>query len=325
VTLVRHKSPIEIVTEVDLQAEHLIARQLKLAFPGYAFLGEEGSQSWASDREAARWIVDPIDGTTNFSRGYPLYAVSIALERQGQVVLGVVYNPVLDECFAAELGTSATLNGEPLQVSATSVLAQAVVASGFPYDAWSNPVDNLAAWGRVLKRVHSPRCDGSAALDLCHVAAGRLDAYWEIDLEPWDMAAGALIVQEAGGLVTAVSGEAFGPFQRSVLASNACCTPERSPSWLRDMAPGSSPILKFPSPLSPKSRTPARPAPPAACRPPGIHAAGARAAAAASRAARWPGAPSTNPPASAPAGPPACGRERPHPDSWLAQPFPNPG
>jgi myo-inositol-1(or 4)-monophosphatase len=226
VTLVRHKSPIEIVTEVDLQAEHLIARQLKVAFPGYGFLGEEGSQSWASDREAARWIVDPIDGTTNFSRGYPLYAISIALERQGQVVLGVVYNPVLDECFAAELGDGATLNGEPLHVSATPVLAQAVVASGFPYDSWSNPTDNLAAWGRVLKRVHSPRCDGSATLDLCHVAAGRLDAYWEIDLEPWDMAAGALIVQEAGGLVTAVSGEAFDPFQRSVLASNRLLHPE---------------------------------------------------------------------------------------------------
>jgi len=217
-TQVRQKSPMEIVTEVDLQAQSLIAGHLHGIFPDYGFIGEEGSASPLL--VSASWIVDPIDGTTNFAHGYPLFAVSIALEVSGEIMLGVVYNPVLDEMYVAEKGTGAYLNGMRIHVSEVRELRGALVASGFPYDAWTNPADNLSGWEQIVKRALSARCDGVASLDLCHVAAGRLDAYWEIDLEVWDYAAGALIVREAGGVVTSVSGAPCGTRQRDILASN---------------------------------------------------------------------------------------------------------
>jgi myo-inositol-1(or 4)-monophosphatase len=215
---VSFKGPIDLVTEIDRQVETMVAGLLLEAFPVYGFFGEEG----AAARRAgpATWIVDPLDGTTNFAHAYPLFAVSIALEVQGETRLGVVYNPLLDELFTAEKGAGARLNGRPIQVSAAASLAEALVASGFPYDAWSNPADNTREWSRSVKQVLSPRCDGCASLDLCHVAAGRLDGYWEIDLQPWDMAAGALIVTEAGGMVSPIGGGLFTPHQPSVLASN---------------------------------------------------------------------------------------------------------
>jgi myo-inositol-1(or 4)-monophosphatase len=217
-TGIRQKSPMEIVTEVDLQAEALIADRLRGSFPDYGFIGEEGGTS--TFPVSASWIVDPIDGTTNFAHGYPVFSVSIALEVSGETVLGVVYNPVLDEMFSAEKGKGAYLNGERIHISEVRELRGALVASGFPYDAWTNPADNLAGWGKIVKRALSARCDGCASLDLCHVAAGCLDAYWEIDLEVWDYAAGALIVREAGGVVTSVSGELNHPRRRDILASN---------------------------------------------------------------------------------------------------------
>jgi myo-inositol-1(or 4)-monophosphatase len=152
--------------------------------------------------------------------GYPLFAVSIGLERDGQTVLGVVYNPVLDELFAASAGGGATLNGNPIHVSATSSLADALLASGFPYDAWKKEANNSRQWLRFLQEAVSLRSDGCAALDLCHIAMGRLDGFWELELSPWDMAAGALIIQEAGGRVTGVNGEPFTPYGRDVLATN---------------------------------------------------------------------------------------------------------
>jgi myo-inositol-1(or 4)-monophosphatase len=221
---VRHKSPMEIVTDIDLQAEALIAERLQAAFPDFSFLGEEGTGG--NTNRASYWIVDPIDGTTNFARGYPAFAVSIALEVSKEIVLGVVYNPILDELFVAEKGKGATLNGNHLQVSGVQDLNRAVVASGFPYDAWTSAADNLDGWGKLVKRAFSMRSDGVAALDLCHVAAGRLDAYWEIDLAPWDMAAGALIVHEAGGKITTVSGEPFNAYLRNILATNGRLHPE---------------------------------------------------------------------------------------------------
>jgi myo-inositol-1(or 4)-monophosphatase len=216
---VRHKGPADLVTEIDHQAQDLIASALRDAFPTYGLVGEEGSEPHNSD--GPRWIVDPLDGTINYVRGYPFYAVSIALERDGEVAVGVVYNPVLGELFVAEKGQGATLNGSPVHVSPTTCLEESVLASGFPYDVWTNDEDdNTRQWRRFLKRALSMRCDASAAIDLCHVAAGRLDGHWEFELGPWDMAAGALIVQEAGGRVTQVRGEAFSLYGRGILASN---------------------------------------------------------------------------------------------------------
>ena len=215
---VTYKGTIDMVTEMDHEAERLIYSMLKGEFPDYDFLGEESRDS--SSCRGAVWIVDPLDGTTNYARGYPLFNVSIALEKNGEVVVGVVYNPLLDEMFTAEKGSGARLNGRPIQVSQTADLGKSLLASGFPYDAWSNPANNCVEWERFIKRVISLRCDGSAALDLCHVAAGRLDGHWELGLEAWDVAAGALIVEEAGGVVSLISGASFTPYGRSILATN---------------------------------------------------------------------------------------------------------
>jgi myo-inositol-1(or 4)-monophosphatase len=216
---VRRKGPADLVTETDRQAEDLIAGVLREACPDYGLLGEEGGERFVSHNP--RWLVDPLDGTANYIRGYPFFAVSIALEWNRQITLGVVYNPTLNELFAAERGKGATLNGLPIHVSNTVSLGDSVLASGFPYDAWTNEADNGQQWHRLLKRALSLRSDGSAALDLCHVAMGRIDGYWELELGPWDMAAGALIVQEAGGTVSLVNGTSFSPYGRNVLASNA--------------------------------------------------------------------------------------------------------
>jgi myo-inositol-1(or 4)-monophosphatase len=215
---VDYKGIINMVTEVDRESEHLIYSLLHADFPEYGFLGEEDIRSLS--QKETYWIVDPVDGTSNYARGYPLFAVSIALERNGEMVLGVVYNPVLDELFTAEKGQGAQLNGKSLRVSITDDLGKSLVASGFPYDTWSTSANNLAEWSRFLLRTISARCDGCASLDFCHVACGRVDGYWEIGLDAWDMAAGALIVQEAGGVVTLISGAPFTPYQHSVLASN---------------------------------------------------------------------------------------------------------
>ena len=215
---ITHKGVIDLVTEMDRQVETFVRTALSHHFPHHDILGEE--EGGAIERTRPRWLVDPLDGTTNYAHGYPCYAVSLALEVEAKTVVGVVYNPVLDECFAAVQDGGATLNNQPIHVSTTADLAHSLLASGFPYDAWTNDQDNGREWHRFLKRVISLRSDGSAALDLCHVAAGRIDGYWELDLEPWDMAAGALIVTEAGGEVTRVDGGPFSPYTRSVLASN---------------------------------------------------------------------------------------------------------
>ena len=215
---IHYKGTIDIVTEVDRASEGLIFDILQGEFPALGFFGEESVQT--RDSKEGVWIVDPVDGTNNYSRGYPLFGISIALEKAGQTVLGVVYNPILDELFTAEKGYGAFLNEKPIEVSQIGELGKSIIASGFPYDAWTNPIDNGAEWWRFMKSTVSVRCDGCASLDFCHVAAGRVDGYWELDLEAWDMAAGALIVQEAGGMVTLTSGKPFTPYQRSVLASN---------------------------------------------------------------------------------------------------------
>lgn len=215
---VRYKGEIDPVTSLDFKSESLIAGILRGELPDYSILGEESYDEYREDRPC--WIVDPLDGTTNYSRGCSMFAVSIALRREGQTALGVVFSPVLDELFIAVNGGGAMLNWKPTRVSSTEELGRAVLASGFPYDIRSTDQDNLDLWARLTRRIFSPRCDGCASLDLCYVAAGRYDGYWELDLESWDMAAGALIVAEAGGKVTKHNGEPFDPFDRSILAAS---------------------------------------------------------------------------------------------------------
>jgi len=216
---VREKSPANLVTELDTRSEQLILEVLGTAFSHIPALTEEQPPESVTAADE-RWIIDPLDGTTNYAHGYPCFGVSIALEQAGRAVLGVVYDVMLDQMYTAVAGKGAFVNGSPIRVSQTTALNQALLASGFPYTAWTDPNDNTTEWARLLKQVVSLRSDGSAALDLCRVASGSLDGYWELDLEAWDTAAGALIVTEAGGQVTLADGGPFTPYQRNVLATN---------------------------------------------------------------------------------------------------------
>jgi myo-inositol-1(or 4)-monophosphatase len=202
-TVSAKSSPINLVTEVDRQAEALIVETIRARFPHHAVLGEEGG---AEGRGSHRWIIDPIDGTTNFVHGLPLFSVSIALEVEGRVQTGVVYDPSLDECFVAERGAGAYLGERRLAVSATTTLGASLLATGFPYDVRETADNNLAEYAAFTRQNRSVRELGSAAITLAAVAAGRLDGYWELVLGPWDVAAGWLLVEEAGGRVTDLRG-----------------------------------------------------------------------------------------------------------------------
>ncbi len=209
---------IDLVTEMDGRAEELIVGRLARAFPDDTILAEE--RGTAAGRSGRRWIVDPLDGTTNYAHGMPIYCVSIALEIGGRVALGVVYDPHRDECFVAERGRGATLNGAPLRVSATATLGESLLSTGYQYDIRSSSRNNLAEHAALLLRSHSVREIGSAVLNLASVAAGRLEAFWELSLGAWDVAAGALLVEEAGGRVTSPSGGPLDLAAPSVVASN---------------------------------------------------------------------------------------------------------
>lgn len=190
-------TPTDMVTEVDTASEQLIVARLLAARPGDGILAEEGSSTDGSS--GVRWVIDPVDGTTNFLYGFPAYAVSIAAELEGQTLAGVVYNAATDELFAAARGHGSTLNGRAIQTSSESSLAHALVATGFGYEA-AGRTRQARVLTRLIGDVRDVRRAGSAALDLCSVACGRVDAYYEQGLNPWDYAAGALIVEEAGGL-----------------------------------------------------------------------------------------------------------------------------
>ena len=217
---VRHKGLVDLVTDVDVQSEREISAAIQAAFPTHAILGEEGGVKVGADTDTRyRWIIDPLDGTTNYAHGFPLFCVSIGLEIDHRLTLGVAYAPTLDELFVAEAGHGATLNGRLINVSGTQDLRQAMLATGFPYDRSQLPMalrsfEALSYASQAVRRV------GSAVLDLCYVACGRFDAYWEHVVKPWDMAAGALIVQEAGGTVSGTDGSAFSVDGGQVLASN---------------------------------------------------------------------------------------------------------
>jgi myo-inositol-1(or 4)-monophosphatase len=214
---VEYKGEADLVTVADRKSELLIRERLRERWPGFDVLGEEGGlQDTGSDY---RWYVDPLDGTTNFAHGFPVFCVSMGLEYKGERIAGVVYDPTRDELFAAERGGGAFLNQQPVQVSKVAQLGECLVATGFPsHKRHKNP--NIFFYHQITLHTHGVRRAGSAALDLCYVACGRLDGFWEFNLNPWDTAAGVLMVEEAGGKVSDFKG---GPFQldsRETLASN---------------------------------------------------------------------------------------------------------
>jgi myo-inositol-1(or 4)-monophosphatase len=206
-----------LVTELDREAESIIIKTLLARYPDHDVLAEEsGSHNHASDY---RWVIDPIDGTTNFASGLPIFCVSIGLEYKNNVVLGAIYDPTRDELFTAERGKGAFLNGYPIRVSTTSSLIESVLVTGFAYNV-SSTRENIDHFENFLLAARAVRRLGSAALDLCYVAAGRLDGYWEMSLNPWDMAAGVLLVEEAGGKYTDLEGRPSTIHNKKILVSN---------------------------------------------------------------------------------------------------------
>jgi myo-inositol-1(or 4)-monophosphatase len=232
---IEYKGDVDLVTEADRQSEKLIVERLRARWPEYDIVGEEGTRSETGAEY--RWYVDPLDGTTNFAHRYPVFCISIGLMRRaiptgtktalvgdrgeadGQIEAGVLYDPTRDEMFAAERGQGATLNGKPIQVSKTTTLAESILGTGFPsHKRHKNP--NIHFYHQLTLRSHGVRRAGSAALDLANVACGRYDGFWEFNLNPWDTAAGTLLVREAGGMVTRFDGSPYRLDSREVLASN---------------------------------------------------------------------------------------------------------
>lgn len=223
---VARKGAIDLVTSADHASEHLIADAIAKRFPSHGIVGEEGGDRQAPPAgDMPVWIVDPIDGTTDFVHGFPVYCVSLALYADGAAQVGVVYDPTRDELFSARRGGGATLNGTPIAVSGTVSLIESLMTSGFPYDLHETG-GNLDAFLRLSLLTRGVRISGSAALDLCWTACGRLDAYWEPAIKPWDGAAGALIVREAGGRVTDYAARAWQPGIQEVVASNGALHPD---------------------------------------------------------------------------------------------------
>ncbi len=218
---------MDLVTETDVAAERLIAEEIRRTFPGHSILGEEGAGTHDAGGDY-QWIVDPVDGTTNFAHSHLIVGCSIGLAFRGQAVAGCVYCAPLEEEFLAAKGLGATLNGEPVRVSDVPELSKALLATGFPYDSRERVDHYLSFWRPFILKAHGIRRLGSAALDLCWLAAGRLDGYWEENLKPWDTAAGVIVVQEAGGLVTDFSGGPYDLFGRETLASNGLIHREMS-------------------------------------------------------------------------------------------------
>jgi myo-inositol-1(or 4)-monophosphatase len=212
------KSPFEVVTEVDRASERLIVDAITQQYPDHSLIGEEGSAREGPSEYV--WLIDPLDGTNNYAHGFPSFAVSIALLRGGRLYVGAVYDPLRDELFTGEAGRGAWCNGQPLHVAGTQALAQSLVSTGFPYDYASRAENNLRQFDRIQSRCQGVRRAGAAALDLAYVAAGRLDAHWEFGLKPWDSAAAAVMVGEAGGRLTDLRGGAWDPWSPHLIASN---------------------------------------------------------------------------------------------------------
>lgn len=217
---VQFKGEIDLVTEIDKAAEQLIGEGISDAFPGHAMLGEEGTSTGVSPERAEWiWIVDPIDGTTNFAHGYPHFAVSIAVVREGLAEVGVVYDPSRDELFAGQRGSYAQLNGRKIQVSKVNQLKRSLLGTGFSYDLERRD-EQYAIWDHLHARCQGIRREGSAALGVAWVAAGRMDGFYERPINAWDVSAGAVIVQAAGGRATSLTGGAYDVFGNELTVSN---------------------------------------------------------------------------------------------------------
>ena len=213
------KGTIDLVTDVDVAVEHMFRALIAERFPNHQVLAEEMGGS-AGTPAGPCWVFDPIDGTTNYAHGIPIFCASLALEIDGVAEVAAVFDPNRQELFTAERGRGAYLNGRRLHVSAATSLVDAVVVTGFPYDVHGRVDEIVGLFGAFVGQARAVRRLGSAAIDLCYVAAGRMDGFWESDLKPWDMAGGALIVAEAGGRVTAMNGTSFGSRRRHILATN---------------------------------------------------------------------------------------------------------
>lgn len=216
---VYHKGEIDMVTDADLASEKVILEAIRMNYSDAVFLSEETHASLSHETDEF-WVIDPLDGTTNFAHGFPWFGISIACVMQGDVVAGLVYAPVQNELFYAVKAAGAWLNGERITVSENSDLSAALLATGFPYDVHQHSEQVIAALQAVLVKVQGVRRAGAAALDLVYVACGRLDGFWEIKLKPWDTAAGSLILKEAGGRVSLFGGEPYSIFSREILATN---------------------------------------------------------------------------------------------------------
>ena len=220
---VSNKGDIDLVTEADLASEKLIIERIKTHYPRHAILAEESGETegikTVTGQGDWRWIVDPLDGTTNYAHGYPCFCVSIALEREGSIELGVIYDPVRDEVFAAERGQGATLNDRTIRVSTVDDLNAAMLCTGFPYNVRERP-DFARDFVNFTMNAQAVRRDGSAALDLAYLACGRFDGFWEDGLNAWDIAAGLIMIEEAGGRTTDFHGARLDIYTPKVLASN---------------------------------------------------------------------------------------------------------
>ncbi len=213
------KGDINLVTEADLASEKLIIERIRSHHPKHAILAEESGAAVLDGTSVWKWIVDPLDGTTNFAHGYPCWCVTLALEHAGEIVVGVTFDPTRNEIFAAERGNGATLNNKPIRVSATEDLGDALLVTGFPYDIkfrekFARNLTELLLSSRGVRR------DGSAAIDMAYVACGRFDGFWEEGLSPWDVAAGLLLIEEAGGQVSYYDGSKFSIYAPPICASN---------------------------------------------------------------------------------------------------------
>ncbi|MBW2557233.1 MAG: inositol monophosphatase [Deltaproteobacteria bacterium] len=213
-----YKGEIDLVTEADRMSEKILITEISRKFSDHNILSEESTEIKKGSRY--RWIIDPLDGTTNYAHGFPVFCVSIALEKDGAVRTGVIYNPISEELFVAEKGEGAFMNGSSISVSKTTKISRSLLATGFPYDIWRNPNNNINYFGGMALEAQAIRRAGSAALDLAHTAAGRFDGFWELKLHPWDTAAGWLLVNEAGGTITDIFGNPYRLDSPGILASN---------------------------------------------------------------------------------------------------------